>query len=159
MATATFQHFVSIYERFIVDFVQTWLTEFPDSLPKNQLTFRTVLDAQDKHEIIASVVQQKVHGLTYKRVADWFKYIEEITGVNCPTQDQIERLCEIKASRDVLVHNNGIVHSIYIEKSMGQARFADGEKLLLPEPYHSKSWQLIKDVVTDIADSMEKLGK
>ncbi|MBN2293747.1 MAG: hypothetical protein JXM70_15070 [Pirellulales bacterium] len=66
---------------------------------------------------------------------------------------------EIKASRDILVHNNEIVNSLYVDKSMGRARFSEGDKLELPESYHRESWQLIKQVVTDIADAaVNKLG-
>jgi hypothetical protein len=159
LVSATFQHFVSLFEQFVFDFLRAWLTEYPGSLSGNQVQFRTVLDAADKSEIVAAVVQKEVLGLAYKRVADWFGYIEKIAQLGCPTQDQIQRLAEIKASRDVLVHNNGIANSIYIGKSMGQARFADGDTLQVPEHYHRESWQLIKEVVSDVADAgINKLG-
>jgi hypothetical protein len=153
LASATFQHFVSFFERFIVNFLQRWLTEYPGSLSGNKLSFRSVLNAADKHEIVAIVVQKELHEITYKRVADWFGYLEKKAKLGCPNQDQIERLAEIKASRDVLVHNNGIANSVYIEKAMGRDRFSDGGSLELPEPYLSESWQLIKDVVTDVANA------
>ncbi len=153
LASATFQHFVSLFERFVSDLLCLWLTEYPDSLSSNQLEFRTVLDSQDKETIVAAVVQQKVHELSYKSVGKWFDYFEKIAKLGCPDNDQIERLSEIKASRDILVHNNGIVNSIYVDKSKGRDRFADGDKLELPENYHRDSWQLIKQVVTDVADA------
>ena len=46
-----------------------------------------------------------------------------------------------------------IANSIYIDKSMGLARFALGEKLDLREPYHREFWGLIKQVVSDISDA------
>lgn len=153
LASATFQHFVSLFEQFVFDFLREWLTEYPRSLSGNQLQFRAVLDSADKNEIVATVVQKEVLGLAYKRLADWFAYLDKIAQLGCPTQDQIQRLAEIKASRDVLVHNNGISNSIYVDKSMGQARFADGDLLALPEHYHRESWQLIKQVVSDLADA------
>jgi len=159
LASATFQHFVSLLEQFVVDLLRAWLTEYPRSLAKNELQFRTVLDAADKNDIVTSVVQREVHGLTYKRVADWFAYLEKIAQLGCPTQDQIQQLAEIKASRDVLVHNNGIANSRYVDKSMRQARFADGDTLELPEHYHRDSWQLIRQVFSDVADAgINKLG-
>ena len=157
--SATFQHFVSLFERFMFDFLRVWLTEHPHSLSGKELRFQTVLDAANKGEIVAAVVQQKVLQLTYKRVADWFEYLEKIAQLRCPNQDQIERLAEIKASRDVVVHNNGIVNPIYVDKSMGRARFADGDNLELPEDYHRDSWQLLKQVVADVANAgINKLG-
>lgn len=159
LASATFQHFVSLFERFVIDLLRLWLTEYPGSLSANQLKFRTVLESSDKDAIVAAVVQKEVHGLAYQGVADWFDYLEKTAKLGCPNQDQIERLAEIKASRDVLVHNDGIANSIYVDKSMGRARFADADKLELSEHYHRHSWQLIKQVVTDVANAaINKLG-
>ena len=160
LVSTTFQHFVSCFERFVLDYLRAWLTEYPGSLSGKQIEFRTVLDAPDRDEIVTAVVQKEVLGVMYKRVTGWFKYLEKIAQLGCPSQDQIEQLAEIKASRDVLVHNNGIAHSIYVDKSMGRARFAEGDRLDLPEQYHRDSWQLLKQVVTDVANAgINKLGK
>lgn len=160
LASATFQHFVSLFERFIFDFLQAWLTEYPGSLSATQLQLRTVLDAADKQEIIVSVVRKEILGLAYKRVPEWFAYMEKVCQLGCPTHDQIVQLAEIKASRDVLVHNGGIANLTYINKSMGFARFASGETLDLPEHYHRDSWQLLKHLVSEIGDrAIQKLSK
>lgn len=153
LASATFQDFVSLFERFVFDLLRIWLTEHPRSLSGKQVKFQTVLDSADKDEIVAAVVQKEVLELSYKRVADWFAHFEKIAQLGCPNQYQIERLAEIKASRDVLVHNNGIANSLYVDKSVGQARFANGDRLELSEQYHRESWLLIGQVVTDTANA------
>lgn len=153
LASATFQQFVSLFERFVFEFLRLWLTAYPGSLAGNQLRFRTVLDSPDKPSIVEAVVQKEVHELAYQRVADWFDYLEKIAKLGCPHRDEIERLAEIKASRDVLVHNNGIANAVYSDKSMDRARFAEGDILELPEQYHRESWQLIKQVVNDVSNA------
>jgi len=153
LASATLQHFVSLFEQFVFEFVRSWRIRYPGSLSDKELKFRTVLDSASKDEIAAAIVEREVHGLAYQRVADWFTYLERLAKLGCPNQDEVERLAEIKASRDVLVHNNGIANSIYVDKSMGRARFADGDKLELPEHYHRESWELIKQIVTNVADA------
>jgi len=159
LASSTFQHFVSLFEQFVFEFMHFRLAQNPGSLSHRELKFRTVLESADKDEIVAAIVQKEVHGLAYQRVADWFVHLEKLTKLSCPAPDQIERLAEIKASRDLLVHNNGIANAIYIDKSMGRARLADGDKLELPEHYHRESWELIKRVVTSVADAaINKLG-
>lgn len=153
LMSATFQDFVSHFERFTFEFLRAWLTEYPGSMSGNELKFRTVLDATGKDDIIAEVVEKEVLGLAYKRVADWFAYLENKAQLGCPTQDQIQQIAEIKASRDILVHNNGVANAIYIDKSMGRARFADGDKLTLTEQYHRASWERMKQVVTDVSNT------
>ena len=94
--------------------------------------------------------------MAYKRVGDWFTYLNDLVKLNCPQPDEIHRLAEIKALRDILVHNKGIANEIYIEKSMGEARFNVGDLLEIPEQYHRESWQLIKQVISDISDAAIK---
>lgn len=153
LASATFQHFVSLFEDFVSGFLLAWLSAYPRSLEKRQLAFETVLDSTDKTEIIRAVVRKELIEITYKRVDEWFKYLDKIVHLGCPDEDQIKQLAEIKASRNVLVHNKGIVDAKYVEKSMGRARYQDDDMLEIPEQYHRDSWELIKQVVNDIADS------
>ncbi len=69
-------------------------------------------------------------------MADWFAYFEKLAKLGCPTAGEIEHLAEIKASRDILVHNKGIVNATYVSKAGSRARFRDGERLEIPERYH-----------------------
>lgn len=107
LAPATFQHFISLFEDFVFDFLRAWLTEFPGSLFRKQVDFRTILNSADKAEIVQAVIQQELGELRYKRVDQWFTYCEKIVKLGCPNPEQIARLSEMKASRDVLVHNKG----------------------------------------------------
>ncbi len=80
-----------------------------------------------------------------------------MTNLGCPTADEIEKLAEIKASRDILVHNNGIANATYVSKAGTRARYLDGEKLEIPEHYHRASWETINKAVRDV--STAAIGK
>lgn len=56
----------------------------------------------------------------------------------------------------MLVHNKGIANAVYVSKSKGWARFSDADKLEIPEHYHRESWQLTKQVISDVADAAIK---
>lgn len=99
------------------------------------------------------MVEKQVNELQYKRVKEWFEYIEKLAKLGCPSPDEIERIAEIKATRDILVHNRGIANAIYLEKSADLARFAVGERVEVSEHYHRESWQLVKQVITDVANA------
>jgi hypothetical protein len=71
--------------------------------------------------------------------------------LGCPTEEQIERLTEVKASRDILIHNRGVVNATYLDKAGPRARYKLGQRLEIPEPYLRETWQLIRDVVGDLA--------
>lgn len=151
LTEATFQHFVSLFEDFMGNFLCLWLNHFPQSLSGKQIDFNTVLQCSDKADIVRVMVEKQVNELQYKRVKEWFEYMEKLANLGCPSPDEIERIAEIKATRDILVHNRGIANAVYVEKSAGHARFAVGERVEVSEHYHRQSWQLVKQVVTDVA--------
>lgn len=154
---STFQHFVSLFEDFLFNLLRHWLAAYPGSLSRRQVEMGAVLKAPDKAAIILSVVERELNELKYERLADWFAYLDRLVHLGCPTLDEIAILTEIKASRDVLVHNNGIANSTYLAKAGHRARHADGEKMELPEHYHRSSWEIIKKVVRDLsAAAIEK---
>lgn len=153
LITASFQHFVSLFEDFFFDLLRLWLAAYPGSLSRNQLEFSAVLKAADKNEIVLAVVDKQLNEIKYKRVADWFEYLDRLVKLGCPTSDEIEALAEMKASRDILVHNRGIANPTYLAKAGSRARCQDGELLEVPEPYHRQSWELTRKMIGDIAEA------
>jgi hypothetical protein len=151
LISSTFQHFVSIFEEFVFGLLRCWLAAYPGSLSKKQVEVGLILKAPDKATLIATVVDRELNELKYERVADWFAYLERLAQLGCPAASEIERLAEIKASRDILVHNQGIANATYVSKAGGRARYQAGEKLEIPEQYHRESWETIKRVVRDVS--------
>jgi hypothetical protein len=150
---ATFQQFISIFEKFYFDLLRLWLTAYPHSLGKKTVDFRTILELPDKDAITGVVVRKELNEVLYDRPTAWFAYLEEKAKLGCPTPDEVERIAEAKASRDVLVHNRGIVNKIYESKAGNLARFHEGERISIPEQYHRETWELVRKVVTDVSDA------
>lgn len=153
LTTASFQHFVSLFEDFFFDLLRLWLAAYPGSLLRKQLEFSTVLNAADKPAIVLSVVDKELNEIKYKRVAEWFDCLDRLMKLGCPTADEIEALAEMKASRDILVHNRGIANPTYIGKAGSRARCQDGELLEVPEPYHRQCWELTRKMIGDLAEA------
>jgi hypothetical protein len=151
LVASTFQHFLSLFEDFFFELLRCWLVTYPASLSKKQVEMSAILKAPDKSAIVLTVVDRELNELKYERLADWFEYLERLAKLGCPTADEIETLAEIKASRDILVHNNGIANATYVSKAGSRARCKDGEKLEISEQYHRVSWDTISKVVRDIS--------
>ncbi|HET6880280.1 MAG TPA: hypothetical protein VFI31_09000 [Pirellulales bacterium] len=157
LAGATFQQFVSLFEDFTFGILQCWLLAYPQRLGRKQIPASIVLGAADLDEVKLAIVNRELNEIKYRNVRDWFAEMGQVVKLGCPTDDEIERLAEIKASRDVLVRNRGVANAIYEEKSAGRKRFSTGQKLEIPETYHRESWELIRKVVGDV--STAALGK
>ena len=153
LTEATFQQFVALFESFFFDLLRLWLTAFPQSLGGKKLDFKSVLEARDKDAITQLVVAREVNEILYDRPAGWFAYLEDKAKLGCPSAGEVERITEVKASHDVLVHGRGIASTIYVAKSGNLARFKEGERIEIPEPYHRETWELIRKVITDISNA------
>ena len=54
---------------------------------------------------------------------------------------------EVKASRDVLVHNAGVINDLYLDKAGKLARGETGEALSLNDKYFDEAYLVLKEVV------------
>ncbi|MBD3672679.1 MAG: hypothetical protein HUJ26_04050 [Planctomycetaceae bacterium] len=153
LATATFQQFVSHFETFIFGFIGSWLNQYPQSLAKKTVEFNEVIQSSDRSEIIDKVVQKELIDLAYGGVRNWFTYLEKLVNLNAVSDGDITTITEIKASRDVLVHNNGIVNTIYQQKSGENARFQVGDSMEIPESYHRSSWESLKSTIQKLSQA------
>jgi hypothetical protein len=151
LAAFTLEQFVSIFETFFFDLLQVWLQAHPQGLTKTQIDIADIFTLPDKQAIVQLVVNKEIDAIRYKRLADWFKTLNKLVNLGCPTDDEVERLAEIKASRDLLMHNKGMANAIYCDKARSKARFAVGQKIDVPQAYLRESWALIKKVVADVA--------
>jgi len=156
LAESIFGHFVSLFEDFIFGLLRLWLLAYPAGIPNKEqkrIPLAMILDAPDKEAILRNIVDRELDELKYRRPAFWFQYLDDRVHLGCPSSDQIEQLAEIKATRDVLVHNSGIVNESYQGKSGSYARYSIQQRLEVPEPYLRQSWSLIRDLVQDMAAS------
>jgi hypothetical protein len=115
-----------------------------------------VFSAASLDELRVAAVERELHELSYKKVRDWFAYLVDLVNLNCPSDDEIEKLAEIKATRDVFVHGREFAGPIYEERAGVKKRCKAGEKLDIPEHYHRESWNLIRRVVTDVSVAAAK---
>ncbi|HWG43423.1 MAG TPA: hypothetical protein VN688_11610 [Gemmataceae bacterium] len=153
LTEATFQQFISIFEGFFFDFLRLWIAAYPRNLLGKKVDFKAILEAPDKDAIILLAVNKELNEVLYERPTSWFAYLEEKVKLGCPTVDEIDRIAEAKASRDVLVHNRGIAGKSYESKAGRFARYKDGERIDISEPYHRQIWEVIRKVVADISNA------
>ncbi len=154
LSESVFQHNVSLLEDFVFELLRLWLSAYPAGIPnkdKKPVDLAVIIDALDKDAIIELVIQRELNALRYERPSSWFKYLNDRVKLGSPTDEQIERLAEIKASRDILIHSRGIVNETYILKSGARARYKIGQRLEIPEPYLRETWLVIGAIVRDMA--------
>jgi hypothetical protein len=153
LAESVFQHFVALFEDFIFELLRLWLTAYPGGIPnkaEKPVNLAMVIDAPDREAILRLVIDRELNELKYERPSAWFRYLNERVKLGRPTDEQIERFTEFKASRDILAHNRGVVNQTYLDKAGKRARYQIGQRLEIPEPYLHDAWLLIREIVQDI---------
>ena len=153
LAEATFQQFISTFENFFFDLLRLWLLAYPQNLIGKKVDFKAVLDAPDKDAITLLVIDKELNEISYDRPTTWFTYLEGKVKLGCPAPDEIDRIAETKATRDVLVHNGGVASKTYESKAGKLARYKAGQRIDIPEHYHRGTWELIRKVVTDVSNA------
>ncbi|HEX8199190.1 MAG TPA: hypothetical protein VF590_01790 [Isosphaeraceae bacterium] len=153
LTEATFQQFVSIFENFFFDLLRLWLMAYPQSLSGKKVDVKAILDAPDKATITLLVVNKELNEVLYERPTGWFAYLEDKAKLGRPSVDEVERIAEAKATRDVLVHNRGIAGKSYESKAGKLARKKEGDRIDIPEHYHRETWELLRKIVSDLSDA------
>lgn len=146
---ATIQQFTSITEAFLADLVRLWVTAYPFHL-RGQLDVPSILKAPDKDAIVQLLVDRYLLDMTAKPPREWFRQLNEVVALGAPTVAEVDAFAEVKATRDVFVHNRGFVPEAYVRKAGPLARGAVGEPLDLPDPYLHDAWQSCEAIVAAV---------
>ncbi|MHB1158054.1 MAG: hypothetical protein ACYC26_14605 [Phycisphaerales bacterium] len=154
LASSTLQQFVAIFESFLHEVFRSWLLAYPQRLSKLQLTGSDICSLPDKNAILNALVEKRLRDVFYDRPANWFEELRTLANIPSPSAEDAEQFAEIKATRDALVHGQGMASSIYVDKAGKAARVAAGQPLDIPEPYHQQSWELIYKLVQHIGSEM-----
>lgn len=155
---------VSQFETLAFDILELVLLAHPIKLlqpsedGKNQnkgaemsVSFKSVVN-ESRDEIIKAKIKAKLLNVSYAKPADYLAYIKKITNAETDTL-LFHRYIEIKATRDIVVHNGGIANEIYKEKVGKYARANVGELLTVDEAYFNKALGIIKRAANTIQEA------
>lgn len=114
----SFVQLTSVFEAFLFDFLRLLLTNDPRHLAqKKQIEVGVALSVADRGALVLLIADRELNELKYDRPRAWFDYMSKIVRLGCPTEEEIERIAEMKAARDLLIHNSGIVNKTYLDKA------------------------------------------
>jgi len=150
----SFQHSVSIFESWFFDILRYLLKDRNRINKKRKLEVGEVLKSQSIDEIVYKIIEEELNEVRYKKVADWFEYPSSFVNINIPNETEIKKISEIKASRDILVHNEGNANQIYIIKAGELSRAKDGDPLSFDHLYVFESWKVLRNVMESVGNAI-----
>jgi hypothetical protein len=118
LPTLTFQQAFANFKSYIFDVFRVILSHYPAFLPSDKkITVRDIRAAEDYPTLIAAISEDEVSRVGRESINGWFEYLNKLVKIDYPTKKDIQRLGEIKATRNILVHNGGRVNQQYIVQS------------------------------------------
>jgi hypothetical protein len=110
---------------------------------------KSVLSAKSIDDIIEEEVNHKLLQLMYAKSDDYFDFLEKGLSIKL-SEDCKGGFIEIKATRDLVIHNGGKVNQVYIEKSGTKCRVTDTrQNIPIGDDYFLKSFGIMKQIVKD----------
>jgi len=164
----------SIYEQFLIsaaalteDYLQSTLKVafdwFPEKLAFNvegkdiekNVPLNTVLKATSIDEILDSVIRRKLLLVFYGSPERYFDYVQSVLSIEIENELK-ESFAEVKAARDIIIHNSGIANEVYLLKARKKARADIGEHLPIDEAYFKSTIQMMKKLTMSVYSKTKK---
>ena len=112
----------------------------------------------DKESIIKKLIAQRVEGLFYANPQKQLEYFDKALGLKVD-DDIWGKWIEIKARRDLWIHNAGIVNQIYIKKTGNYGLCALDSEAIITEGYFGDCIAILKTMIGRIDHDIKKAYK
>lgn len=149
---------VTITETLLNYILKEILIEFPGKIPsKRKMDIETALSANSLEEIKISIIETILNEIAYKSPKDYADEFQKITGLNLLEFPPYHRYIELKATRDIHIHNNGTANEIYINKAGMMARVKSGNYLPVDIQYFLHSYESSLQITEFLEKELDKI--
>ena len=105
-------------------------------------------------DAVAQIVDMELASVFYAGPKAQLTYLEKVLGISLDNELKLSWR-EIKATRDILIHNSGVINPVYISKTDEAARGVTGEHLVVDKVYFEKSAMTMKSLVGRIVSKFQ----
>jgi len=147
---------VSLFESYMNDILFDIMVSFPKKFGKRKFEIDELREQGSLLALFEKKATQTILDLAYGRFEKYFKKFADTIDIQDEIEThKIETINEIKNTRDVYIHNNGLTNSIYFQKVGSKSRVdSEGKKLPLDEEYVRDSLDYIIQFLKEIFDKM-----
>lgn len=149
---------VTIIEAMLGDIIRAVVLRYPNKMgAKRTVSLQAVLEATSLEDVHLRVLDSLLNDLSYKSPSDFAEAAEEIISINILECPAFHRYMEIKASRDIFIHNRGIANDIYVRKASSHARVKAGMNLPADTVYFLESYESCLQFVEWLEDQLHQV--
>ncbi len=133
---------VTIVEAMLGDVIRSVILKYPKKLGnKRKISSEVVLSASSITEIHHHAINTILNELSYKSPKDFAESIKNLISINFLECPAFHKYIEIKATRDIYIHNRGVANEIYYTKAGSHVRVKPGQNLPVDTIYFLESYE------------------
>src|SRR5690554_4696454 len=145
---------VTIMESLLGDLVRNTLIEYPVKISsKKKIDAECALGANSIEEIKLIIVDSILNELAYKSPKEYAEEFNKYLSVKLLAQPSFQKYIELKATRDIHIHNSGVANDIYVNKAATLSRVKAGELLPVDVQYFLQSYECCLQLTEILEDS------
>jgi len=163
LLNSVFVYIVAQFEGFLSDLIRETLRFDNRRLRTNvnginhftKIELKDIIELEDKNKIIDFVVEKELISIFYASPTKQREYTERVTGVEI-NADLWENWLEYKATRDLIVHSNGIINDVYLSKAGQKKRGELGDQIKVDLVYFENSIADIKSMIGSMISEIQR---
>lgn len=149
---------VTITETILHYILKEVLIQFPNKIPnKRKMDVETALAANSLDEIKIAIVENILNEIAYKSPKDFAEEFNKFIGVNLLEVPVYHKYIELKATRDIHIHNGGVANDIYKSKADTMARVNSGNYLPVTIQYFLQSYEACLQLTEFLEQKLDEI--
>ncbi len=160
---------VTYFENLIAGVLRESFVKYPQriSLDEKSVSYKMLTEMNSIEEIKNTLIDQEVTNKMYDSLLDWKNYFQKNLKLKLKAwDDEFKLIQEIMARRNLYVHNNGVVNSIYINLVKGVNKDSIGNILSIDREYIDNAIDIIEYIgmsliievwIKECADNQEEV--
>lgn len=149
---------VAIIEALMGDLLRKVILSFPNKIgSKRTIRSSLILAATSIEEIHLQTVDSVLNELAYKSPRDFAEECKNLLSVNLLECPPFHKYMEVKATRDIYIHNQGIANDIYVQKASSHSRVKSGELLPIDTVYFLEAYESCLQITEWLESSLHEV--
>ena len=115
---------------------------------KSKYDIENIVLAKNKENMIDQIIEDRIISIMYANPRCQAEYFRKALNIDI-SDEKWDIWYEIKATRDIIVHNLGTINEVYIEKAGTYARGNIGDTIMVDANYFFSSIKYMKKIITE----------
>jgi hypothetical protein len=133
---------VTIIDALLGDLVRAVVLKYPQKLgSKNKIAMEIVLQATTIDDVHLRATDILLNELSYKSPSEFAEEVESLLSLKLLECPAFHKYVEVKATRDIYIHNRGVANDTYVRKAGTHVRVRPGMLLPVDTQYFLQSYE------------------